>query len=115
MEINKTNITNEVNSSTISVYTSNINIKYVNKLCLMAPVSGATDKVSEMESSENPRVTPEFSEDRNLTVDWKTHSRFRKLTVHNRYITGRRPFVFVRYTVDLQSVTGCQLISAAIR
>ena len=35
MEINKTNITNEMGSSTISVYTSNINIKYVNKLRLI--------------------------------------------------------------------------------
>ena len=35
MEINKTNITNEMGSCTISVYTSNINIKYVNKLRLI--------------------------------------------------------------------------------
>ena len=35
MEINKTNITNEMGSSTISVYTSNINIKCVNKLRLI--------------------------------------------------------------------------------
>ena len=32
MEINKTNVTNEMGSSTINLYTSNFNIKYVNKL-----------------------------------------------------------------------------------
>jgi len=35
MKINKTNITNEMGSCTISVYTWNINIKYVNKLRLI--------------------------------------------------------------------------------
>ena len=35
MEINKTDNTNEMGSCTIFVYTSNINIKYVNKLCLI--------------------------------------------------------------------------------
>jgi len=35
MKINKTNNTNEMSSCTISVYTWNINIKYVNKLRLI--------------------------------------------------------------------------------
>lgn len=45
MKINKTNNTHEMGSCTISVYTWNINIKYVHKLRLISAPPASTPNV----------------------------------------------------------------------
>jgi len=45
MKINKTNNTHEMSSCTISVYTRNINVKYVHKLSLISAPPASTPNV----------------------------------------------------------------------
>ena len=54
MEINKSNITNEMGSSTINVYTSNINIKYVNKQRLIRAPPASRPNIYQLVLCDTP-------------------------------------------------------------